>query len=137
MDSLAIENLVAKAASARKHCYAPYSKFLVGAAILLEDGQIITGVNIENASYPVSLCAERSAMATAISQGLGNEIEALAIINSSPILISPCGMCRQFLSEFLSASTPIILANDQGLRDLTDMAELLPKAFVKDSLGIK
>lgn len=129
-----LELLVEKASLVRKNCYAPYSKFLVGAALLLKDGQVIAGVNIENASYPVSICAERSAMASAISLG-HLDIEALAVVNSSPTLITPCGMCRQFLSEFLAADTPIILANDQGDRLITNISELLPKAFIKGALG--
>ncbi len=79
MDSIAIETLVERALTARKNCYAPYSKFLVGSAILLKNGEIITGVNIENASYPVTICAERSAMASVISQGFKDEIVALAV----------------------------------------------------------
>lgn len=129
-----IEVLVKHASDIRKNCYAPYSKFLVGCAVLLKDGQIITGVNIENASYPVSICAERSAMASVISQGRVSDIEALAIVNSSSLLITPCGMCRQFLSEFLANTTSIILANDQGDTTVTNILELLPKAFKKDAL---
>ncbi len=135
MDSIAIETLVERALTARKNCYAPYSKFLVGSAILLKNGEIITGVNIENASYPVAICAERSAMASVISQGFKDEIVALAVVTSSTPVGSPCGMCRQFLSEFLDKTTPIILANDQGEKVLTDIFSLLPMAFTKDSLG--
>ncbi len=127
-------DLVLQADKARANCYAPYSQFRVGCAILLADGSIVTGVNIENSSYPVSLCAERSAMASVISAGRQAHIKALAVVTKSSPPGSPCGMCRQFLSEFLAAETPIILANENGEKRVTTMAELLPFAFNKADL---
>jgi|HubBroStandDraft_1064217.scaffolds.fasta_scaffold239914_2 cytidine deaminase len=132
---ISFTSLIDEALKARKNCYAPYSEFFVGAAILLKDNNIITGVNIENASYPVSLCAERSAMASVISQGQIHEIIGMAIVNSSALLISPCGLCRQFLGEFFTPEMPIILANDAGEQVITNIFELLPMAFSKESLG--
>lgn len=134
MNESVIKELLARAASARLRAYAPYSNFFVGCAVLLNDGQIIEGVNIENASYPVAICAERAAMATIISAGLVEQIKALAVITNVAPPGSPCGMCRQFLSEFLDEKTPIILGNPQGDVVKTTMAELLPLAFTKSAL---
>lgn len=134
MNESVIKELLARAASARLRAYAPYSNFFVGCAVLLNDGQIIEGVNIENASYPVAICAERAAMATIISAGLAGQIKALAVITNVTPPGSPCGMCRQFLSEFLDEKTPIFLGNPQGDVVKTTMAELLPLAFTKSAL---
>ena len=132
----AIKNdLIVRAEQVRANCYVPYSQFRVGCAILLADGSIVTGVNIENASYPVTLCAERAAMASVISAGLQAHIKAVAVVTKASPPGSPCGMCRQFLSEFLAPDTPIILANENGEQKLTTILELLPLAFKKDDLA--
>lgn len=118
--------LVARAAEFRSRAYAPYSGFAVGAALLARSGNIYGGVNVENASYPVGICAERAAIAAAVTAG-EREFEALAVIADSPAPCVPCGMCRQVLVEFPIAR--VILANTAGdLRVLTP-AELLPHAF--------
>ena len=118
--------LVARAAEFRSRAYAPYSGFAVGAALLARSGNIYGGVNVENASYPVGICAERAAIAAAVTAG-EREFEALAVIADSPAPCAPCGMCRQVLVEFPIAR--VILANTAGdLRVLTP-AELLPHAF--------
>ena len=134
MDINTQRDLVRKADEARAHCYVPYSNYRVGCAILMNDGSVISGVNIENASYPVTLCAERSAMAHIISSGQQHNIKALAVVTKSSPPGSPCGMCRQFLSEFLASDLPIILGNESGEIKLTNMAELLPLAFKKEAL---
>ena len=118
--------LIARAADFRRRAYAPYSGFAVGAALLGRSGRIYGGVNIENASYPVGICAERAAIAAAVTAG-EREFEALAVIADSPDVCAPCGMCRQVLMEF--PIERIILANTAGdLRVLTPAA-LLPHAF--------
>ena len=118
--------LVAEAKRFRTHAYAPYSGFAVGAALLGKSGRIYGGANIENASYPVGICAERAALAHAVSEG-ERAFAALAVIADSPDVCTPCGMCRQMLMEF--PMERIILANTAGdLRVLTP-EELLPLAF--------
>ena len=118
--------LVAAAMRFRAHAYAPYSRFAVGAALLARSGRVYGGVNVENASYPVGICAERAAIAAAVTAG-EREFEALAVIADSPEPCAPCGMCRQMLMEF--PMERIILANTAGdLRVLTP-EELLPLAF--------
>lgn len=128
-------DLLNKAQEIAKRAYAPYSRFHVGCAILLEDGRVIEGVNIENASYPVALCAERSAMARVVTEGLQDTVKALAVVTSATPPGSPCGMCRQFLSEFLPQDAPILLGNTQGECRETTMGDLLPMPFLKQALG--
>lgn len=118
--------LVARAAEFRSRAYAPYSGFAVGAALLGRSGRIYGGVNVENAAYPVGICAERAAIAAAVTSG-ERAFKALAVIADSPEACAPCGMCRQMLMEF--PMERIILANTAGdLRVLTP-EELLPLAF--------
>ena len=118
--------LIARAAAARERAYAPYSGFSVGAALLTENGNVYEGVNVENASYPVGICAERTAIAAAITAG-EREFEALAVIADSPGPCAPCGMCRQMLMEF--PIKRIILANTEGAVRVLTPAELLPYTF--------
>ncbi len=134
MDQYKLSELLITANRARDNAYAPYSQYRVGCAVLLRDGTVIKGVNIENASYGVTICAERSAMAPIITAGQQNTIEALAVVTTSSPPGAPCGICRQFLSEFLSPDTPIILGNEKGESVLTNMAQLLPMAFNRESL---
>lgn len=108
------------------YSYSPYSHFRVGAALLLADGRVVTGVNIENASYPVGLCAERTAMAKAISQG-DRDFVAIAIASDSEEAW-PCGMCRQFLYEFCPQIRVICGKDEDHLRTYT-LQELLPEGF--------
>ena len=118
--------LVARAAEFRSRAYAPYSGFAVGAALLGRSGRIYGGVNVENAAYPVGICAERAAIAAAVTSG-ERAFKALAVIADSPEACAPCGMCRQMLMEF--PMERISLANTAGdLRVLTP-EELLPLAF--------
>lgn len=119
--------LIQHAARARERAYAPYSKYHVGAALLLENNDIIEGVNIENASYGGTICAERSAVATAVSQGF-REFKAIAVVTDSSPLAAPCGFCRQILAEF-EPNLRVILANTQGEVLETDLATLLPMQF--------
>ncbi|MCK9235535.1 MAG: cytidine deaminase [Acholeplasmataceae bacterium] len=118
------------AKQARLKAYVPYSKFKVGAAILLKDGTYVHGANIENASYPLSNCAERSALFSLISQGYDvKDIKQITIIADSEQPISPCGACRQVMHELLPKGTPIFLANLHGDVKETNPDELLPYAF--------
>jgi cytidine deaminase len=109
----------AKAAAAG--AYAPYSEFNVGAAVLARDGRVVTGVNVENASYPLGVCAERAALSRAVAEGIRpGDVEAIAIT------ASPCGGCRQWLLEF--GAERVIFENAGEVRTLTP-AELLPESF--------
>ena len=100
--------LLEKAYEGRKNAYAPYSKFKVGAAVLMENGKIYTGCNIENASYGATNCAERTAIFKAISEG-NRKICAIAIVGADDEYTYPCGICRQVIAEFADENTEIIL----------------------------
>lgn len=134
IDDINKTTLIESAFRALSFSYSPYSKFRVGCAVLLNDGNIIVGTNIENASYPVTLCAERSAMASIVSQGQQRAVVALAVVTEAKPLGTPCGMCRQFLSELLEIDTPIILANSFDESAITSMRELLPHPFDQRAL---
>ncbi|MFA7376044.1 MAG: cytidine deaminase [Acholeplasmataceae bacterium] len=124
------EQLVAQAILARKQTYSPYSKFGVGAALLMKDGTVIQGANIENASFGLSNCGERSALFSAYSQGYRKEdIVAMAITGQTEGPISPCGACRQVMNELLPKDAPVYLSNLKGDIKETNIKELLPYSF--------
>ena len=111
-----------------KHAYAPYSKFRVGAAILLSNGQIFSGCNVENASYGLSNCAERTAIFSAVAaRGPRIEIRALAVVNDHGVPCSPCGACRQVIYEF--GPDAIIFFQGTGGPKTAHITELLPEGF--------
>ncbi len=121
-----IERLVAAARAARRRAYAPYSRFLVGAAVLA-DGRIYRGVNVENASYPLSVCAERNAVAAAVLAGR-RRIQAVAVVAGEDEPTPPCGGCRQVLHEF-GPDALVVSETLGGRRASWNLAELLPAAF--------
>jgi len=127
-----MERLVAAAISARDNAYAPYSNYKVGAALLTKQGKIYTGCNVENASYGASICAERTAVVKAVSEG-ETEFEAIAIVTDDSSLGSPCGICRQFLAEF-GTDIKLIIANLNGAKVESTLQEYLPHAFGPDYL---
>jgi cytidine deaminase len=122
-------SLLARARSASERAYAPYSNFPVGAAILTEDGTIFEGANIENASYPVTMCAERTAAGTAVFAGK-REFRAVAVSAPRAPGASPCGACRQLLNEFKPADGEmiVVLEGANGPEQLP-LSALLPRAF--------
>ncbi|WLV25938.1 cytidine deaminase [Aciduricibacillus chroicocephali] len=122
------EELIQKAIEARELAYAPYSNFSVGAVVLTDSGKIYTGCNIENAAYPVTCCAERTAIFSAIANGEKN-FTALAVVADTEKPVSPCGSCRQVMSEFFQASTPVTMANLKGETVTFSVSELLPLSF--------
>jgi cytidine deaminase len=124
------QELVAHALTARRRAYAPYSQYLVGAAVLAADGSVIMGCNVENASYPATICAERVALTAAIAQGQ-REFVALAVATRNGG--SPCGICRQVMAELGPAMTVYISDADGNFRTTT-VAELLPDSFTGASL---
>jgi cytidine deaminase len=123
-----MDELVNAAVKAREQAYAPYSRFKVGAAVLGKSGRIYTGCNIENASYGLSNCAERTAVFKAVSEG-EVAFTAIAVVADTPEPVSPCGACRQVLAEFNIAQ--IILVNLKGQRRTYTIEELLPFSFTK------
>ena len=128
------QKLVDEAFVAREKAYCPYSHFAVGACVLLKNGQMIHGMNIENAAYGSSMCAERNAVYHAYCLGYNkDDIVGLAIVADCIPLISPCGACRQVLSELLYENTPIILGNKEKY-EITNMKELMPRAFTGEVL---
>lgn len=132
LDDPAWAPLLDAAWQARAHAHAPYSGFPVGAALAWPGG-IVGGCNVENASYPVCVCAERTALGTAVAQGLRpGEAQALVVVTDTPKLTPPCGACRQALAEF-SLNLPILLSN-RNQRELVHLDELLPAAFSRLNL---
>ncbi|HBF67981.1 MAG TPA: hypothetical protein DDW20_01500 [Firmicutes bacterium] len=130
-----VKELVEKAIEARKLAYTPYSHFNVGAAILCKDGEVFLGANIENSSYPLCMCAERNAIYNAYLHGkTKNDFVALALAADTEGPCSPCGACRQVISELFPSEAPIYMANIKGLIQETNAKELLPFAFSGDDL---
>ncbi|MEM7300970.1 MAG: cytidine deaminase [Pseudomonadota bacterium] len=123
-----LDKLFEAASAAMKKSYSPYSQFPVGAAILAESGAIYSGCNIENAAYPQGWCAETSAISHMILGG-DHSIREIAVIAQKKDLATPCGGCRQKLSEFGSADTKVHLCNQAGIAETVTLAELLPLAF--------
>lgn len=121
-----LDRLVEEAGRVLRSAYAPYSGFRVGAALLSEDGTIWTGVNVENASYGLTMCAERSAVHAAVSSGL-RDFVAIAIASEGPVAAAPCGACRQVLSEFAPRLT--VVSEARGDRRTWTLDELLPERF--------
>lgn len=129
------EELIAEAFKAMQNSYAPYSDFHVGAALECKDGRVFYGANIENASYGATNCAERSAVFSAYSNGIRkNDIVALAIVADGETIATPCGICRQVLSELLNEDTPIYMSNGNET-SVSCMKDLLPSAFSMEDLN--
>jgi cytidine deaminase len=129
------DQLISQAIDATKNCHVPYSKFKVGAAILTKDGKFIQGANIENSSYGLSMCAERTALYNTYLQGYRkNDIIAMAVIGPTQGPISPCGACRQVMIELMNENTPIYLSNLNSIIKETSPMGLLPFAFSSKDL---
>ena len=120
------ELLIDAATKVRSEAYAPYSKCAVGAALLTKSGRIVTGCNVENLSFGLTICAERAAVFAAVAAG-EREFAAIAVVADSVTPVTPCGACRQVLAEF-AADLPICSANLQGERFESTLRELLPRA---------
>jgi cytidine deaminase len=127
--------LLAMARRAGRKAYAPYSKFRVGAALLAGDGRVFTGCNVENASYGLSQCAERNAVARAVAEGC-RDFRAIAVASDRPEPASPCGACRQVLAEF-NRRMKVITAGRKGGVSATRLDRLLPSAFGPEDLRKK
>jgi len=121
-----MDSLLKEAENAAKKAYAPYSKFRVGAAVLCEDGTAVTGVNVENRSYGLTICAERNAVFAAVAKGY-QRFSALALCTpDSAEPVGPCGACRQVMSEFMPPDTPVSFSGSGSSRVDTTMGELYP-----------
>ena len=121
------QDLIEAATRVRENAYAPFSEFKVGSALETDDGQIITGSNVESASYGLTVCAERVAVWNAISQGK-RKIRRIAVVADTEELTPPCGVCRQIIWEF-GGDIPVIFANLHGKYEIVQMKQLLPRAF--------
>ena len=127
--------LVQKSVEARKLSYSPYSNFAVGAALLTKDGHIFLGANVENSSYPLCMCAERNAIYNAMMNGYKKEdFAALALSADTDEPCSPCGACRQVISELFPSDAPIYMSNLKGEIKETNAKELIPFAFSEKDL---
>jgi cytidine deaminase len=122
--------LIDEARAAREMAYTPYSKFQVGAALECKDGRIFRGCNVENASYGLCNCAERTALFSAIAAGCRpGDFAALAVVADTDHPVSPCGACRQVMSELCDDAMPVLLSNLHGDTQATSVAALLPGSF--------
>ncbi|MBP2626355.1 MAG: cytidine deaminase [Firmicutes bacterium] len=126
-----MEKLIVAAQYAREKAYVPYSNFKVGAAVLTKDGEIYTGCNVENASYGLCNCAERTAVFKAVSEG-ESEFAAMAIVADTQEPVAPCGACRQVMAEF--GINKIIMCNLHGKQYTATLEELLPYSFTASSI---
>lgn len=130
-EALVDRDLANRALDARKRAYAPYSNFLVGAALLCDDGTVVEGCNVENASYGLCICAERTAVAAAVASGK-RHFTRIAIATAASPPAPPCGMCRQVLAEFLDGAEDdlhITLLNDRGEQIVTTLRAIFPGIF--------
>ena len=126
-----IADLQQRAIAVAHHAYAPYSNFRVGAALLLTDGTIVTGCNVENASYRLTTCAEQTAITSAVAlHGPGIRIRAIAVANLNSTASQPCGACRQTIHEFSTPETIVLYPAANGDVAQATIAELLPAAFL-------
>jgi len=131
-----LQILSEKAIAAKSSAYCPYSQFRVGACLLTIDGTYIVGANVENAAYPVGICAERVAIGNAVVSGY-KDFKALAVATDVSPASSPCGMCRQFIREFTAPSFPVYLYGKDGKAVVKTLGELLPDSFGPDDLPKK
>lgn len=126
--------LLSSARAARQKAYAPYSHFLVGAAVLDDQGRIHSGCNVENSAYPEGVCAEAGALSAMVLAG-STQVRAVLVVGTGGTWITPCGGCRQKLREFCSADTPILTANEAALGPAYTLDQLLPASFGPDHLS--
>ena len=126
-------DLLTAARAAQTQAYAPYSHFLVGAAVLDEHGRVHAGCNVENAAYPQGVCAEAGALSAMVLAG-GTRVRAAVVVGDGAALVTPCGGCRQKLREFAAPDTPILVADREQLRARFTLAQLLPDSFGPDHL---
>ena len=128
--STQLAELARLAEAAAHHAYAPYSSFLVGAAALLENGEIVSGCNVENAAYRLTTCAEQAAIVSAVAQyGARIRIRAIAIHTLNDTACQPCGACRQTIAEFADPTAIVLFPGPNGVLSTCKLADLLPASF--------
>lgn len=123
------EELISQALEVMKKAYVPYSHFQVGAALFADNGKIYAGCNVENASYGLTICAERNAITSAVADG-AKSIAMIAVTGNTPGPITPCGACRQVIAEFASPETQVICTNTKGDEKVYTVEEILPAGFI-------
>jgi len=129
LSQVALDNLLKEAEKAAEKSYSPYSGFRVGAALRLANGQVVTGTNVENVSYGLTICAERAALVRAVSEfGPAIRIEAVAVANLNGTASPPCGACRQMLAEFSEPDAPVVFPAADGTRTMP-FEQVLPLGF--------
>ena len=129
-----LQAMLDAARAARQRAYAPYSKFLVGAAVLDDQGRVHAGCNVENAAYPQGVCAEAGALSAMVLAG-STRVRALVVVGAGPVWVTPCGGCRQKLREFAAPDTPVIVADELQVRARLTLDQLLPHSFGPEHLG--
>ncbi len=130
------KNLVEIAAKAMENSYSPYSSFPVGAALLMTDGTVFIGTNVENASYGATICAERSAIVSAVASGYkAKDFVKIAVISKMNNITPPCAVCRQVLVEFFKPNAEVIMASYNQDYKIATVSELVPYSFTDEELG--
>ena len=135
IDPKRLDELIAAAEAARRHAYAPYSGFAVGAAVLDEAGAVSVGCNVENASYGLTMCAERAALFAAMAAGAARVVAVAVVVDGETA--SPCGACRQVMTELCPPGATVAQATTAGARRLSTVASLLPSPFTASDLGLR
>lgn len=133
IDDVIRDEMVKKALEATKHSYVPYSHYPVGACLRTTDGELISGSNVENASFGLTCCAERSAVFAAVSVG-HRSFDAIAVANGGDDMPYPCGACRQVLSEFCKPEAQVFICNQKGEYESYTLGEILPHSFQKEQV---
>ncbi len=129
-----LQKAFAAAAAARENAHAPYSRFKVGAALLLEDGEIVSGCNVENSSFGATICAERNAICATVARF--GKVDAIALVLVTEPAATPCGLCLQVLAEFCPPSLPVYSSTPSGLGAARTLSEFLPHPFGPDKLPV-
>ena len=129
-----VERLLEAARAAQQRAHAPYSRFLVGAAVLDEQDRVHAGCNVENAAYPLGMCAEAVAIGTLVANG-GHRVRAVLVLGDGRNLVTPCGGCRQRLRELASPETPVLVADRDRVRAQFTLGELLPESFGPENIA--
>jgi len=128
-----LERLLEAARAVRRRAHAPYSRFLVGAAVLDEQDRVHAGCNVENAAYPMGTCAETNAVAAMVAAG-GKRVTAVVVVGDGEGLVTPCGGCRQRLREFAALDALVVVADRERVRAQFTVGELLPQSFGPENL---
>ncbi|OUJ05745.1 cytidine deaminase [Acetobacter malorum] len=135
MDEKTVATLTQKALAARSNAYAPYSRFLVGAALITEDGEVFSGCNVENAAYPEGVCAEAGAISAMVAAGGSRKIATIMVAGKGPAPCLPCGGCRQKIREFATQRTCVLVVDENGTQLFKDdLHALLPHSFGPENL---